>query len=255
MNRFCKAFRLAILAAAVVLCGCYEGFQHPGGGGNGSGGSGDQKPGSGDKPYGLVIIETIRPAPDAMVSAQCGAVPSSLADVRKSEMDARVQLLNAQMQGQADMVNVLIDEVPLADCATGGFSTIETSAAAGVQMQTLPDALKGKLALHIRLVMWYGAGGSGSPSTNVTQNDWSTVAYLHSIGFTRTLSVNEFAISGPSYGYMWNWKANADPANQFTATVVADPVPSEEGVQGVMAAVKQSSVDFALWLEQRVQGL
>jgi hypothetical protein len=89
----------------------------------------------------------------------------------------------------------------------------------------------------------------------VITNDWADIQHLRQLGFTRTLSVNEFAITGPQTGYMWDWKNESDPLNQFTADVVTNPPPTDDGANQVLTAAKNSSVKFGEWLAQRTQGL
>jgi len=258
MKRLLKAskfFALSLLAVA-ALCGfsgCYEGSHLHGSGDHGGGGDNKGGGAGGQKPYGIAIIDVIRPSDAAMANPACGNVPSSLMDLRRSEISARVKNLTSLIDAQADLLRVVVSEITLEECVEYSFTTLESRATTASPDPDISDALKNKLALNVRLVLWYGAGGNTAPSPAVWGNEWADMQRLKDLGFGRRLSVNQFAITGPSFGYLWNWQTASDPANNFTAAVIMDHVPSGQGVQALMTAIKKSAVEFSDWLGQRAR--
>jgi len=272
MKPLLKPFSLILLAAGLALSGCYEGAGSKGN----KGGNQDKTGGPGQKIYGLVTIDVFRPNDQALTDATCGGIPTSMIPVRQDEMDARVKGLTEYLSTQADVIRVIPNEIDLQNCQYNSFSEVETRATQALPDPQVDDSVKAKLALHVRLVMWYGAGGSGvttkppkvmkpkqgqtmpggwGPSYNVITDDWADAQRWHQLGFNRVLSVNEFAITGPQTGYMWDWQMESDSNNNFTADVVMNPPPTDDGSNQVLTAAKNSSAKFGDWLTNRTQGL
>lgn len=245
---------VAVVATTSGLTACYEGYKHPGNGpgqGKPGGGAG---PGEGEKTYGLALIDVISPNGEAMQLPACGGVPSSLVELRLSEIDARVKSLSALIEAKSDQLRVISTQIGKDDCQ--GFQTLETRASTALPDPDVADAIKAKPALHVRLVVWFGDTSRTHPSSAVLNSEWSDMQRMSTLGFARRLSVNYFAvIGGATGGYTWTWQRRSEQNLNFSATVVNDPPPTDQGVRDVMTSVQASAAAFADWLVQRTSGI
>ena len=251
MSRFWIPSKL-ILLAAFALPGCYEGMKHPGAG-NGPG-AGGGKASAADKIYGVTLLDVFRPSREALASPECGNVPPSLVDLRKLEMDARLAALTNLLNAQSVSFRMVATEITPADCNT--FLALETRAVVPLSDPDMSDpAAFEKLALHVRLVLWFGDQSRRPVLPAVAANEWADMAHLRGIGITKLLSVNHFVLTAPNDGYVWSWQQSSDPNLNFMATVVTDPLSTDPGLAVIDAAVSSSSAAFAEWLAKRVTGL
>jgi hypothetical protein len=237
------------LFAAFLLSACYDGFHRPPGSGGGQGKTGG---GGGDKTFGLALVDVFRVSEQAMTDPACGGVPSSLVPLRTAEMEARQKSIIGMIDAQSAQLRVMVTEIPAQDCAM--FSSIQNRAATPL-MDPFPngtpdDALKAKLALHVRLVLWYGDRSPVPVSGSISANEWADMLLLQSMGFNRRLSVNHFANAGDNTGYIWSWQQYSDSSHNFLATTVADPLNMDW-----MKAVQDSAGAFSAWLSQKAAGL
>ena len=251
MKRFSVRFNFAVWSFVflALLSGCYEGYKKPNQGqtdGNQKGGGGG---GSGSKPYGFALIDVIKPNGEALVSPTCGRVPTSLSGVRMNEIERRARSVIEVINSIADSVTVHPLDIDSANCQS--FASLQARAAEALPNGSIPEELKAKPALHVRLVVWFGDPSASYPANVIINNEWASFQKLGRDGFNRRISVNHFALVGPTYGYIWNWKTISDPNLNFLATTLSNPAPTPEGISELTKVILKSAMDFANWLRER----
>lgn len=250
MSRFSILSKiLLMLFLAMNVAGCYEGFKKPN---RGEGGGGGNKPGGGGasgKPYGFTVVDVIRPDEAALESSLCSRVPTTLTKFRILEMDRRQQATVEYLTSLSDAIRITTTVIGAADCSE--FRAITRLANTKISPDQIPQDLKKKPSLHVRVVLWSGDRSYETPEPTIFEDEWPSIRALDSYGFKRRLSVNHFALTGPDYGYISRWKSLAGPDLSFTATTIANPSPTPEGVEAVKQTIIKSTLDFAQWLQQR----
>lgn len=246
---------LMVTAVLATAAGCYEGMRRPPKAGGGGGNSGDGKTGGNpNKRYGVTIVDVVMPSSQTMLDPQCGNIPPSLMDIRMAEIEARIRGLTSLLDAQSDVLRVINDSISPQDCQH--FATIERRAITSLPDPNVNDQVKAKPALHVRLVMWYGGGSNGFPSSNVWSNEWADARALKQLGFSHVLSVTEFVLgSTMRQGYVWNWNVSTPFNEKFLASVAIINDPSDSSRQKVMTSVQESTAGFADWLREKVRGL
>ena len=244
------------LLSCVLLTSCYEGWNRPKVPGDGGGGVG--KPGPGAKTIGVAILDAIVYSAEALRTPGCTPVPTSFAELRAQESAARSEAVKALLTEQAEVVKVFTTVIKPQDCRNiNRVLKARWSANSGPYLNDVPPALRAKPAVHVRLVSSNGDFSPEWPDWQIYADDWADIKFLGSKGFTKRLSVMHFALTNSSsYGsYFGKWYYNSVDRDRFSATTIETPVPSEEGVAEVQAAVEKSSMDFAQWLAKRVSEL
>ena len=248
MNPFFKISKSLLLMAVFALCGCYEGSPHSP---NADSGNANGKLGANSKRFGLVILDVIRPTDAALAAPGCSNVPASLIEIRKNEMEARVDSIKTLLESEAVIVKVYSTSIPPADC--NSFYAVDERANYFIADDYDQDAVIGKPALHIRLVLWYGDSSPKSPPQNVTDDKWADGRRLENHGFETVYSFNHFVLTAPAGGYVWKWQRFSAESNNFAASVVVDVLPTEEGLNQIQSAIQNSTIAFAHWLNVRTE--
>lgn len=248
-----KALTIAMFVGLFgPLAGCYDASQAPRGNPGTVGGGGPGKPAL--KPIGFVMLDVIRMSVDAMKKPGCSLVPSSLIELREAEAQMRIKGMTAVLDSLSDVVRIHQTEISVDDCKTMAAIDERADRARPGESAGLSPAIRAKLALHVRLVIWNGDRASKYPSWTVYSNSWDSRKALIDQGISNTMSVTHFAATSTTYGYIGSWFNRVlRSENVFLATTIEAPSVDDRGFALLSAATAKSTEDFGTWLLQRVE--
>jgi hypothetical protein len=229
-----------LLIAALLVAGCYEGWEYE------RDGKGDGETPTGlpsTKPLYAVLFEPIVMSSSAIQSARC--FPEiGLREYRQAEWSQRQAAAFRVVVESAERPYVVQRDIASSDC-----NSLAALIGAASNPSTWPDGVPppdplDRISLHVRFVMWQN-DPSGTPPGVVTAPHWAVMAEFRESGRKGDSGLYQI-VSGTGRGYFAAWAATQN--NPLLATPIQTVDPTPVGIAARSATIAADSEAFRSWL-------
>ena len=240
------AVRTLFLAFAVLLSGCYEGWEY------------DQKGGATPQPpkppkpsipvFFYILLEPIFLGPAAVSDPGCFPA-RGYSEYRNAEWAERIEALSAALAPLAVTFKVAPHAIGKPDCL--GLAALKSAAIDPKPWAPDPgpdnDPLDRSL-VDIRAVFWEGDVET-DPLPVVITPQWAAFAAMAKAG-RKAKTINHFILEHEAEGYFHSWLANISPSARVDGTPINNVDPSDAGKPQRTATVKADAATVAKWLTE-----
>ncbi|MGE0173756.1 MAG: hypothetical protein AB7T49_13245 [Oligoflexales bacterium] len=242
--------RTVLLLLALLLSGCYEGWEYKGKNGRTPDGPDGPEPEPVDKKYAYILFEPFVMASDAIADTSCFP-DQSIALFRSTEWELRISSITSALEQLAETVVVSQQNVTAADCNTVAIARSRSLEVEPWGSQTAPtqDPLD-RPFLHLKAAFWEGDPAQNPDFIVDADNHWTAWMDLTAQGW-QTLSLNYFVITDRNNGFFSLWETEVPSDLRQTGTEIEPVNPTQEGIDERNQTIADDTGELSIWLQQQ----
>lgn len=236
-----------MLASALLLSGCYEGWDYDR---KGDGKTGPQQPTPTPPsipPFFYILLEPVYLSSAAIDDGRC--FEQGLEEFRKAEWAERVRALSAALTPLTANFVLVEHAIAKDDCTS--LTALSRAAISTKPWAPNPDPEDDPLdrsLVNVRAVFWEG-DVEKSPPAEVTEPQWSAFAKMATSG-RKAKTVNHFVMERAAEGYFHTWLSEIAATQRVDGTPINDVDPSDAGIARRTATVNADAAAVAQWLTE-----